>query len=144
MPFVFLVPKNVPAVDGLRDFRLVVDYADGSPTIRHGVFVAGIKRLCLIEKFFADIFFGVGQFVEVERLQKIVANHFLNHVIGRADNVVMNGTFRHARIHALVGVEFVKHDVNAGLLLKSLEHFGIEIVAPTVDVNLFLFATVTA
>ena len=70
--------------------------------------------------------------VKVDRLQQIVLDHLLNHIVGRADKIVGNRTGFDLRIHDFVRLILLVNNVDTGFFLKDIDDIIIHIFAPIV------------
>ena len=69
--------------------------------------------------------------------KQIVVDHFLNHVVGRADDIVGDSTGFYLGIHDLVGFKFIVNDFDTGFRSSNMvKHIGIHVFAPVVNDHL--------
>ena len=66
-------------------------------------------------------------------------NHFLDHVIGRADSIVGNSASLDDRVHLLIGLEHIVDDFNTSFFLKLGDDRFINVLAPVVNVEFIVF-----
>ena len=62
-------------------------------------------------------------------------DELVNHVIGRTEHIIGLCAFGNAGIHALVGVVFIEHHLDARFFLELLDDIFTEIIAPAVDIE---------
>jgi hypothetical protein len=61
--------------------------------------------------------------------------HDLDHVGGGKDEVVAGGSSLELRVHALVRIEGIDHDVAAMLLSNFSDHLGADVIGPGVEMQ---------
>ena len=134
--FVLGIPQHGPGIDGLLHHLCVVKDSDSSPAVGDGVLIVRIELAGFFVVDLSDVL-CVGNVVKIQRLEQIVLDHFLDHVIGRAYQIVGDGAGLDFRIHDLIGFKFFIDDLNACFFLKHVKDFRVNIFAPVVDDHLF-------
>ena len=138
---VFLVPEDVPAIDGIGHHRLVIEDADRAPHIRHAVRVAGIKRK--IEETRVDVA-QVRDVRLVDRVQEIVCSELLDEIVRREADVVDIVRRGELYEHLLVAGHGRVLDRDAGFVFKLAQQIGVDIVAPVEHIQRDLAFTASA
>ena len=129
------VHQRFPAGRRFFDHFRVVENAHRAPGIRHGVFA--LRVIAFVHEARVDVG-NVGDVFPVDFLKQVFLNHALDHVVAGNDDVVARTAHRDLGIHVLVGLKRLVDDLDARLLLKQVEHFRLNVVAPVVDVDRFL------
>ena len=139
---IFFIPKLFPAGDRFLHHRPVIENAHSSPAVRDGVLIFGIKPSGLLKVLSTDIFFRVGDVLIIDFRKHPVLNHAAYHIVGRAGDIVSHSPGFHLWIHTLVCLKLIIDDLDAVLLLKHEECFGINVLPPIVDNDLAVYAFV--
>ena len=134
------VPQAGPALRVfLRDVVLVIDQADRAPGIGDGIGV--LRVIGLIAEGLVNVFV-VRDVGKVQRLEHILGDQLGDHIVGRDDDVERRTAGFELGVHRLVGIKGQVVDLDAGLLLKGLDHVQTfvravgDILAPVIDRDL--------
>ena len=129
---VLRVPEDAPRLVGFGNHVLVVQDADRSPHIRHGVLVlrvvVGIAEL-------VDNLLEIRHVFVVDFRQQILGDHALDDVVGREAHVERTGVRLDLHNHVLIRGEAHVVDLDARLFGEEGQDFGCDVVLPVVDVD---------
>ena len=115
-------------------YKRQVEDTYSPPGVWDGVSIAWIATFGFLHILGINVF-NIWYIAVVKFCQHVIFCHLLNHVVGRADYVIIYTACFYYRIHFLVGFKQVIDDINACFLLKFLNHRLVDIFAPIVDVE---------
>ena len=111
---------------------LIVEDTYSTPAIGDTIAVSGVKLFCRLQIIRINVG-DIRDLVVVQRFQKIVFDHFLDHIIGWTDDVIDDCSGLYLRVHNLIGLKFIVNNGDAGFFLKLIQNIRINVFSPVVD-----------
>ena len=138
LAFISRIPEIGPFGRNRKSFFFdelrIIKNTDGSPGVWHGIFVFRVELLGHFHVLRVNVF-DIWNIVKVEFGKQVIFLHFLNHVVGWADYIVVDAAGFDDRIHFFQCLKYVVGNLDSGFLFKFLNQVWINIFACIVDVQ---------